>query len=171
VVEGIERSMQLKITHMECGDISDIIVKLSNISDVSTFSNYKCTHDGKKDCIENVCITVWPEILVVNILLHYNLKTYKKLKKSGINSASITGDVKVGGNVYKVFGICFHIGDYANSGHYISFVRNWEQQGWYLCNDKFVVMATVADIVNQFSVAGSDCYSVWYHRRRNEVVV
>jgi ubiquitin C-terminal hydrolase len=165
--EQIHRDVFLKIPITETGHLCDIIKRLSHDVAEIDFNYEDCKNDSEHQhkAIKNMDITMWPEVLVANITFWHDLQTYKKFKRD-INIESITDDVEIGETVYQVFGICFHIGPKSNRGHYISFARNWEQQGWHRYDDHDVELATVDDIKKQFSIDDSHCHSVWYHRRR-----
>jgi hypothetical protein len=162
-----KRLLSFEIGYYEKGDICDIINKLrDHTTDLDEhYINRECDHPVKYLCTKTECIVEWPEIFVVNILDIPDEKD--RLMKRDINGESITDDYQVDNYVYKVFGVCFHIGTYKSRGHYISFVRNWEQQRWYYCNDADVKFATVDQILKLFSRKDAHCYSVWYHRTKS----
>ena len=73
------------------------------------------------------------------------------------NYVSLPG--KMGGNMYKLFGVTEHQGGSANSGHYTATVRNCKSEGqWYKLNDTNVGASTGDTAIN------SGAYVLFYER-------
>ena len=75
--------------------------------------------------------------------------------------------MKDGPLVYELYSILVHVGT-SNAGHYTSYIKSFENGGWYSFNDERVTEVNVNEIEKSFGGSGMSSAYVLYYRLVDE---
>jgi ubiquitin C-terminal hydrolase len=113
-------------------------------------NQYYCQHcKGLRDAKENSIIFYTPPYLIIN--LDYGKD--KKYRPTNVEFGQIfelSGftDEKCTQRVYELIGVSTHIGSSGNSGHYIAYCKNLQDNCWYKFNDSSVNICEFEEVKN-----------------------
>ena len=70
-------------------------------------------------------------------------------------------------NIYELYGICCHIGGSLRFGHYLSFIKDYENGGWNCFNDDSVFAIQQELLNNEINSHQLNPYLLFYRKKNN----